>query len=164
MLIRELSSNTGVPVETIRYYEKAGLLPAPPRQANGYREYGPVHRERLAFIRHCRELGMPLSDVQRLLDFSVRPSADCGDINLLIDTHIARVRERLQGLQALERQLTGLRAQCCGPQPAAECGILQELRTPLQGHPSGRVAEIGRKLAERSLPADPDPDDPACGD
>ncbi len=163
MLIRELSGTTGVPVETIRYYEKAGLLPAPPRQANGYREYGTSHRQRLAFIRHCRDLGMPLSDVQRLLDFSARPSADCGDINQLIDVQIARVRERLAGLQSLERQLVGLRAQCSQTQPAAECGILQELRSPPADAP-GRVAEIGRELAERALPADPDPDDPACGD
>lgn len=162
MLIRELAGTTGVPIQTIRYYEKSGLLPEPPRQPNGYREYGPQHRQRLAFIRQCRELGMPLSDVHRLLDFATRPQADGGDINQLIETQITRVRDRLLGLQSLERQLIGLRAQCSSNQPAAECGILQALGTQRQSEP-GPVAEIGRTLAERALPADPDPDDPAVG-
>ena len=69
MKIGELSQATGVDVETIRYYEKSGLLPAPARQANGYREYGTSHLERLAFVRHCRALDLPLAEVQRLLAF-----------------------------------------------------------------------------------------------
>ena len=68
MKISELSQATGVDVDTIRYYEKSGLMPAPARETNGYRSYGPAHLERLAFVRHCRALDMPLADVQRLLD------------------------------------------------------------------------------------------------
>ena len=60
MKISELSRATGVDVDTIRYYEKSGLLPPPARQANGYRHYGDAHLERLAFVRHCRALDMPL--------------------------------------------------------------------------------------------------------
>lgn len=127
MRIGELAEASGVEVETIRYYEKVGLLPAPPRQANGYRDYLERHGERLAFIRHCRALDMPLADVKRLLDFVAHPEADCGDINRLIDEQLGRVRERLRGMQALERQLVALRAQCSENHPARECGILHEL-------------------------------------
>lgn len=129
MRIGKLAQTTGVEVETIRYYEKAGLLPPPPRQGNGYREYGERHVERLAFIRHCRTLDMPLADVQRLLDFVAHPEADCGDINRLIDEQLMRVRDRISSMQALEIQLVALRAQCGENHTAQECGILQELVT-----------------------------------
>lgn len=127
MHISNLGQASGVDIETIRYYEKAGLLPSPSRQANGYRVYGPVHLERLAFIRHCRVLDMPLAEVKRLLDFVAHPEADCGDINRLIDEQLVRVRTRLMNLKVLKRQLTALRAQCEAGHTARECGILQEL-------------------------------------
>ena len=66
MKISELGRATGVDAETIRYYEKEGLLPPPAREANGYRSYGQAHLERLAFIRHCRALDIPLAEIQRL--------------------------------------------------------------------------------------------------
>ena len=69
MKIGALARATGVDIETIRYYERIGLLPAPERQPNGYRAYGHNHLERLSFIRHCRALDMPLSDIRLLLDF-----------------------------------------------------------------------------------------------
>lgn len=127
MRIGELGRATGVDVETIRYYEKAGLLPAPARQLNGYRAYQPIHIERLAFIRHCRALDIPLSEIKRLLEFVAHPERECGDINLLIDEQLARVHARLQSMQALERQLTALRSRCDDPHQAGECGILHEL-------------------------------------
>lgn len=127
MRIGELARTSGVEVETIRYYEKAGLLPPPSRQANGYRDYGERHVERLAFIRHCRVLDMPLVDVKRLLDFEAHPEADCGDINRLIDEQLDRVRERLNNMRALERQLSTLRSRCTENRTAGECGILHEL-------------------------------------
>ena len=68
MRIGELARRTGTEIDTVRYYEKAGLMPAPPRQGNGYREYDERHVECLAFIRHCRALDIPLNDIKRLLD------------------------------------------------------------------------------------------------
>ena len=133
MKIGELSQATGVDVETIRYYEKSGLLPAPARQANGYREYGTSHLERLAFVRHCRALDLPLAEVQRLLDFVDQPGGDCGDIDQLIDGQLARVRARLTSLQALERQLAALRARCDSRHEAHACGILEELVSAAHG-------------------------------
>lgn len=127
MRIGELARRAGTEVDTVRYYEKSGLLPSPPRAENGYRSYGQRHLEALAFIRHCRALDMPLADVKRLLDFVTRPDADCGDINQLIDAQLDRVRERLRSVQALERQLVALRAQCDAQRSTRECGILHEL-------------------------------------
>jgi len=127
MRIGELGKATGVDVENIRYYEKAGLLPAPARSANGYREYGPGHVERLAFVRHCRALDISLADVKRLLEFVARPESNCGDIDRLIDAQLARVRAHLQSMQALERQLAALRGRCGASRLAGNCGILHEL-------------------------------------
>lgn len=133
MRIGELGRTTGVDIDTIRYYEKEGLLPLPGRMPNGYRVYGVVHLERLAFIRHCRALDMPLAEIRRLLDFVAHPEADCGDINRLIDEQLARVRVRLESMRALEKQLAALRARCEAGHLAAECGILHELVAAAHG-------------------------------
>ena len=127
MRIGELGQATGVDVETIRYYEKAGLLPAPARHTNGYRAYAPLHVKRLAFIRHCRALDISLADIQRLLAFVAHPESDCRNIDQLIDAQLARVQARLQSMQALERQLTALRGRCGKSHLAWDCGILHEL-------------------------------------
>lgn len=127
MRIGELSEATGVDAETIRYYERIQLLPVPPRGVNGYRAYDSAHQERLAFIRHCRALDIPLADIKRLLEFMARPEEDCGDINHLVDKQLARVQARLQSLQALEQQLLSLRRQCDAHHSVRECGILNEL-------------------------------------
>ena len=133
MRIGELGQAIGVDIETIRYYEKAGLLPDPARSENGYRVYGPAHLEQLAFIRHCRALDIPLADIKRLLRFVAHPGADCGDIDRLIDAQLARVRARLKSLRVLERQLTALRGRCGESQRAETCGILQELVAAAHG-------------------------------
>ncbi|GAB3378876.1 Cd(II)/Pb(II)-responsive transcriptional regulator [Azotobacter armeniacus] len=132
MRIGELAKATGIDVETIRYYEKAGLLPAPARAGNGYRIYGAEHLERLAFIRHCRALDIPLAEVRRLLEFLLHPKTDCADVDRLIETQLARVRARLESLQTLERQLSALRRRCAAGRLAGECGILRELLAAAQ--------------------------------
>ncbi|MHB8920910.1 MAG: Cd(II)/Pb(II)-responsive transcriptional regulator [Halothiobacillus sp.] len=131
--IGELAIRCGVERETIRYYEKIGLLPEPQRQANGYRAYGEAHIEQLAFIRHCRALDIPLADIQKLQQFSNQPSADCSDIDQLIETQLARVHERLISLHNLEKQLLSLRATCASGRRVQECGILHELVAAARG-------------------------------
>lgn len=133
MKISDLSRATGVDVETIRYYEKAGLLPAPAREANGYRSYAQAHLERLAFVRHCRALDIPLGDVKRLLDFVGGKRDDQGDIDALIQAQLQRVRARLKSLRALERQLAALRDSCDADHARHECGILNELVAAAHG-------------------------------
>ena len=133
MQIKELARATGVDTETIRFYEKQGLWPVPARLANGYRDYAPLHLERLAFIRHCRALDIALPEVRRLLQAIDAPHAACIDVDALVDAQLARVRARLLSLQALERQLLQLRRSCRDPHDHESCGILKELVGAAQG-------------------------------
>ena len=134
MQIKHLAAATGVDVETIRFYEKQGLLPAPARRDNGYRQYEAVHLERLSFIRHCRALDMPLAEVQRLLSFVDDPARHCADVNDLVDAQLSRVRARLASMLALEKQLVQLRARCATPHAGGQaCGILAELVSAAHG-------------------------------
>jgi Cd(II)/Pb(II)-responsive transcriptional regulator len=127
MVVSELSKITEVDGETIRYYEKIGLLPKPARKANGYRDYDQVHVERLAFIRYCRELDMPLSDIRRLLDYIQSPDAGCSEIKKLVSQQLTRVNSRLKALQVLQKQLIALDAECNSENIARDCGILRDL-------------------------------------
>ena len=127
MRIGELAKRTDIKIDTVRYYEKVGLLPPPPRRLNGYRDYGMPHLERLAFIRHCRALNMPLEDIRQLFGLLDHPEADCEMANCLIDEQLGRVRERMASLRTLERQLQALSTQCSAQASAGECGILREL-------------------------------------
>ena len=134
MQIKNLAAATGVDVQTIRFYEKQGLLPAPDRLDNGYRNYEAAYLERLSFIRHCRALDMPLAEVQRLLSFVDDPAQHCADVNGLVDAQLSRVRARLASMQALEKQLVQLRARCTVPTEGGQpCGILAELVSAAHG-------------------------------
>lgn len=127
MKIGELAKRTGSLVETIRYYEREGLLPAPSRSEGNFRLYGPAHLERLQFIRHCRSLDMTLDEIRHLLRFKDAPEDNCGEVNALLDRHIEHVADRIAQLQALQCQLEELRRLCQTAQAAKDCGILQSL-------------------------------------
>ena len=127
MKIGELSTASDTPIETIRFYEREGLLPAPGRTAGNFRVYESPHLERLKFIRHCRGLDMSLDEVRVLLRYKDAPDADCGDVNALLDEHIGHVSTRIRELRALEKQLRELRESCAAAQCAQQCGILAGL-------------------------------------
>jgi Cd(II)/Pb(II)-responsive transcriptional regulator len=127
MKIGELAAAARTPVETIRYYEREGLLPQAPRSDGNYRIYRPEHVERLAFVRHCRSLDMTLDEIRVLLRFKDSPQSGCGEVNALLDEHIGHVAARIRELRQLEKQLKALREQCGDPRDAAHCGILNEL-------------------------------------
>ena len=127
MRIGELARQAGVDVQTVRYYEREGLLEAPARTGSGYRDYGPEHLERLNFVRHCRSLDMPLVEVKRLLDLSGQKTISCDEVNALVRAHLGRVQAKRQSLEALEKQLAALNAQCESGHRVADCGILEEL-------------------------------------
>ena len=141
MQIKELARATGVDVETIRYYEKQGLLPEPARRDNGYRDYEATHLERLAFIRHCRALDMPLADVHQLLGYLDAPEDHFGEVDLLVDEQLTRVRARLKSMRALEKQLLQLRARCSGTHEG-HCGILDELVSAAHGESCACYARV----------------------
>ena len=131
MKIGELASAAQTQVETIRYYEREGLLPPAPRSQGNYRIYGPEQLERLTFVRHCRSLDMTLAEIRVLLRFKDAPLAECGEVNALLDEHIGHVAARIRELRQLERQLKALREQCTGIRDAGHCGILNELAQPV---------------------------------
>ncbi len=127
MRIGEIATSTETPVETIRYYEREGLLTAPARSEGNYRIYGAAHQERLSFIRHCRTLDMNLEEIRVLLRFRDAPEQNCEGVNTLLDEHIEHVARRIGQLQALEKQLKKLRTHCRKADAAEHCGILWEL-------------------------------------
>lgn len=132
MKIGDLAKASSTPIETIRYYERQGLLPAPARSEGNFRVYEATHLERLQFIRHCRGLDMSLDEVRVLLRFRDAPESDCGDVNALLDEHIGHVSTRIKELRALEKQLKALREQCADPRAADHCGILNGLSAAAQ--------------------------------
>lgn len=129
MKIGELAKAAHTQVETIRYYEREGLLPETPRTEGNYRVYGSEHVDRLSFIRHCRGLDMTLDEIRVLLRFKDSPHENCAQVNDLLDEHIGHVASRIKELKALERQLKALRENCRESQQASQCGILTELST-----------------------------------
>ena len=127
MRIGELAKRTGCDGETIRYYEKIGLLAEPARNDAGYRDYRQAHQETLQFIRHARSLQMGLADIRVLLQFKNDPASPCEGVNALLDHHIEQIQGQMLALRQLEQQLTALRHQCHAPESAGDCGILQNL-------------------------------------
>jgi len=134
MRIGALSQATGVDIETIRFYEKSGLLPAPARSENGYRAYTQQHLERLSFIRHCRALDMSLADVALLLEsLQTTDASRLAEVDALVAAQLTKVRARLASMQALEKQLVALRARCDADHAHHGCGILEELVAAAHG-------------------------------
>lgn len=130
MKIGELARLAGSNAETIRYYEREGLLPKAGRSESNYRIYTPAHLERLIFIKHCRNLDITLCEIRTLLRFKASPEENCGEVNRLLDEHIEHVARRIGELRELERQLRDLRGCCPDGRQAASCGILEGLSQP----------------------------------
>jgi Cd(II)/Pb(II)-responsive transcriptional regulator len=127
MKIGELARATLTPLQTIRFYEREGLLPRAARTEANYRIYDQQHVERLTFIRHCRTLDMALDEIRTLLRFKASPQQNCAGVNELLDDHIGHVAQRIRELRSLEKQLKLLRHQCVAANAAADCGILRGL-------------------------------------
>jgi len=144
MKIGELSAASATAVETIRYYEREGLLPAPARSGGNFRIYEARHLDRLQFIRYCRGLDMSLDEVRVLLHARDTPGADCGDVNAVLDEHLRHVTTRIRELRQLERQLKDLRQRCQVAQTTECCGILAGLDEAAQGVPEASTS--GRHL------------------
>ena len=148
--IGELADRARCQVETIRYYEKEGLLPPPQRSEGNYRLYNDAHADRLAFIRHCRSLDMTLDEIRALLALRDHPLASCEQVNTLLDQHISHVVERIAELKSLEKQLRKLRCLCNQAQTTEQCGILNELEkeSPAALAPSCSKPHVGEVHAK----------------
>lgn len=124
MRIGEIARRADCEVQTVRFYEREGLLPAPAREVSGYRNYGAQHLARLNFIRHCRSLDIPLAEIRQLLEFAATPEQSCAQVNQLLDAHIGLIRKRIDSLLNLEKELSSLRQSCAGDSSRA-CAILE---------------------------------------
>ena len=133
MRIGELAERAGCDAQTVRFYEREGLLEEPARDGSGYRSYDERHAARLAFVRHCRSLDLPLAEVRQLLDFAAQPTQSCAQVNDLLDEHIALVKRRILALRTLEKQLVSLRKTCDGD-TSHPCAILQSFMSAAQEH------------------------------
>jgi DNA-binding transcriptional MerR regulator len=126
MKIGELSAATGTNIETIRYYERIGLLAPPMRTNRNYRRYEAQHRERLAFVRHARELGFSIEDIRSLLDLSDNPDGDCAEADRIASHHLGKVEQKLAQLEGLRDELKRMVGRCRSGL-AADCRVIQVL-------------------------------------
>ncbi len=112
--IGELSKRTGVNIETIRYYEKIGIMPNPPRSSGGYRMYSNPHLERLSFVRRSRELGFSQPEVRKLLILVDEHSYTCSEVQEMTTKHLRTVRDKINDLRKLEKALANMVSECDG--------------------------------------------------
>jgi len=126
MGIGAMSQATGVNIETIRYYERIGILPPPPRSRGGHRLYGVDHVKRLAFVRRSRELGFSLQEVRGLLDLVDGGGVTCDQVKFMTLGHLDEVRRRIADLRRMERVLREMAATCAGGD-VPECPIVDAL-------------------------------------
>ena len=126
LTIGKLGSSAGVKVPTIRYYEQIGLLPEPDRSAGNQRLYQRAALDRLAFIRHARELGFPLEAIRDLLSLSDRPDQSCAAADIIAKAQLAATRARITRLRALEAELERMVSHCaCGT--ISDCRVIEVL-------------------------------------
>lgn len=110
--IGDLARRTGVKISTIRYYEQMGLVEAPDRSEGNQRRYTTAELERLAFIKHARDLGLPIADIRELIGLSAHPTKPCIDVDRVARDHLAGVQERIAKLKRLESELERIVAGC----------------------------------------------------
>jgi Cu(I)-responsive transcriptional regulator len=126
LTIGDLGKATGTKIETIRYYERIGLLPKPPRTSGNYRSYGTVELGRLSFIRRSRDLGFSIDQVRALLALSDDRERDCATVDRLAEEHLREVERKIADLAALQRELKAVIRSCNGG-TVATCRIIEAL-------------------------------------
>lgn len=124
--IGDMGRATGTKIETIRYYERIGILPKPARSTNNYRDYGQAELGRLSFVRRARDLGFSLDQVRALLRLSDNRSCDCAGIDRIAQEHLQEVDRKIADLSALRRELRAVIESCDGG-TVANCRIIEAL-------------------------------------
>jgi MerR family copper efflux transcriptional regulator len=127
LTIGHLAKEAGVNLETVRYYERRGLLPRPPRSASGYRLFPADAARRLKFIRRAQELGFSLTEIRELSSLRVSRSTTSGDIRARAEAKIADIEAKIKSLDSIKKTLRKLTRVCDGCAPLAECPILESL-------------------------------------
>lgn len=127
LTIGKLAAAAGTKVETVRYYEKAGLIAPPARTEGNYRSYRAEDMDRLAFIRRTRDLGFSLDEVRALLDMAGQQDRDCATVDDIAGRHLREIDRKIADLTALRRQLAAVVSSCQGGR-VAECRILEAFK------------------------------------
>lgn len=127
LTIGKVAKQTGIGVETVRFYEKRGLIDEPPRTEAGYRQYPEDTAPRIRFIRHAKELGFTLTEIKELLHLRLDPMTTCDDVRLVAEEKLRNVRTKIQSLQGIEEALGELIGACAVGGPDGDCPILEAL-------------------------------------
>lgn len=127
MRIKELADRAGVSIDTVRFYERRGLIAEPPRRDSGYRIYSTAYVNRLRFIRRAQELGFTLREVEELLALRVSETTTCAEVRRQTRAKVADVERKIRDLESIRRALTVLAETCSGQGPLADCPILDAL-------------------------------------
>lgn len=133
MRIGEVSQRSGVGIETIRYYEKEGLLAEPDRRPSGYRQYDPSVVSRLLFIRHAKELGFTLSEIRELLDLWFDTETTCEHVRRRAEQKLADIDDKIRTLQKMKRSLKKVIDQCEHGESMQECPLWRDFDSPRRG-------------------------------
>ena len=129
LTIGELAKQSNVHIETLRYYERRGLIPKPPRTVSNYRMYSSENLRRVKFIRQAQGLGFSLKEIKRLLALRAAPRAKCADVRNYAIHKIEDIQERIHSLIRMRRSLEKLLRECSGDLPATACPILESLES-----------------------------------
>lgn len=130
LTIGQLAKQADVGVETVRFYERQGLLEEPGRRASGYRQYDEGVVRRLQFIRRAKELGFTLKEIKDLLSLRVDPTTTCADVKEQAESKITDIEQKIRTLQRMKRALVTVTKSCSGSgQPTTECPILEAIET-----------------------------------
>jgi MerR family mercuric resistance operon transcriptional regulator len=127
MTIGELARQSGVGIETIRFYERRGLIEKPERPESGFRKYAPEIVSRVRFIRRAKELGFSLREISELLAFRVTPETSCTEVKTRAEKKIADIDSKIESLRAMRNALAKLVSACRMARPTGECPILEAL-------------------------------------
>ena len=127
LTIGRLAREAGINLETVRYYERRGLLPKPPRSASGYRLFPADAAPRLRFIRRAQELGFSLIEIRELLALRVSPRTTSAEIRKRTEAKIADIEHKIKSLESMRKSLRKLTNSCAGCGPISECPILESL-------------------------------------
>ncbi len=127
LTIGTVARQAGVGVETVRFYEREGLIPQPPRRPSGYRQYDDGAVRRIRFIRHAKQLGFSLRQIRELLALRADAQTSCAEVKEQAEAKIAEVEQKIQDLQRIRQALVELTASCAGRGPVSACPILEAL-------------------------------------
>ncbi len=129
LFIGKLAETAGVNIQTIRYYERIGLIPQPQRKESGYRQYDKKDVQKIKFIKRAKELGFTLREIQDLLTLRVDPDSTCEDIRERAEKKITDIEEKISELKRIKKALDKLTTACVGRGPTGDCPILEALES-----------------------------------